>query len=87
MLLAEKGVQGYEQVPVNVLKGEPRERSMLGELMRIKGEAVSIADLHLAPILAYVVLTPHRDELLALPGLGDWWTRITARDSFKSTAP
>lgn len=68
-------------------------RLVLGELMRIRGnspylagDAVSIADFYLAPILAYVLLTPHKDEVLALQGIGDWWTRITARDSFQLTA-
>ncbi|MFC0400181.1 glutathione S-transferase family protein [Paraburkholderia rhizosphaerae] len=189
MLLAEKGFTDYEQVPVNVLKGEPREsehlvrhpfgkvpvvdvdgfrimetsaimryldtvlpgpsltpatpkdrarmdmvtsivdsygygplvsvagyylfpdfiggqnddalkaaleksRVVLNELMRIKGEspylagdALSIADLYLAPIVNYVALTPHSDEILALPGVGPWWDRVVAHDSFRSTAP
>jgi glutathione S-transferase len=190
MLLAEKGVSGYEQVPVDVLKGEPRgeehltrhpfgkvpvvevdgfriietaaichyldevvpgprltpadpkdrarmdmvtgivdsygygpmiggvaayhlfpdfvggkndaahqdglvrTRRVLAELMRIKGGspwlaggALSIADLYLAPVFAYVALTPHRDDFLAMPGMTDWWQRMTARDSFASTQP
>jgi hypothetical protein len=32
--------------------------------------------LYLALIFAYMALTPHQDEFLALPGLEDWWERI-----------
>jgi glutathione S-transferase len=71
-----------------------RSRLVLNELMRIKGDApylagsvLSIADLYLAPIMAYVALTPHRDEMLALTGVGEWWERVTAHESFRSTAP
>ncbi len=49
------------------------------ELMKIKdddpwlaGPAISVADLYLGPILAYICLTPHRDEFLALPGVAPW---------------
>ena len=53
----------------------------------LAGNELSIADLYLAPSLAYVTRTPHKDEFLALPGVGEWWTKIEALDSFKSTAP
>ena len=66
----------------------------LGELMRIKGESpylagpeLSVADLYLAPIIAYVTMTPHKDEFLALPGVADWWERVSALDCFRATAP
>jgi glutathione S-transferase len=71
-----------------------KSRLVLNELMRIKGDSpylagsvLSIADLYLAPIMAYVALTPHRDEILALTGVGEWWERVTAHESFRSTAP
>jgi len=54
----------------------------MSELMRIRdsphlaGEEVSIADLYLAPFFAYLALTPHRDEFVGLPGVGEWWERI-----------
>ena len=53
----------------------------------LAGDAISIADLYLAPVLAYVAMTPHRDEFLDRPGTRDWWQRITSRESFRSTAP
>ena len=75
-------------------KGIADSKLALGQFMRIKGaspwlagDALSIADLYLAPSLAYVTKTPHKDEFLALPGVKDWWTKIEALDSFKATAP
>jgi glutathione S-transferase len=52
----------------------------------IAGE-LSLADLYLAPIAAYFALTPDAETLLAVPGLQDWWARIQALDSFKTTKP
>jgi len=70
-----------------------KSRLVLNELMRIKGDApylagsvLSIADLYLAPIMAYVSLTPHWDEIVALAGVGEWWDRVTAHACFQSTA-
>ncbi|WP_428393023.1 glutathione S-transferase family protein [Lichenicoccus sp.] len=67
---------------------------VIGELMRIRGgspylagQDVSIADLYLAPILAYVAMTPHKDEFLGLPGVQAWWELISGRASFGSTQP
>jgi glutathione S-transferase len=71
-----------------------KSRRVMSELVRIRGsspylagEEVSIADLYLAPVFAYLALTPHRDEFVGLPGVGEWWERISARDSFRSTQP
>lgn len=71
-----------------------KSRQVLSELMRIKGDApylagadLSIADLYLAPLLAYVTMTPHRDEFLGLPGVGEWWQRVSGRESFRATQP
>ncbi len=74
--------------------GLVRSRAVLTELMRIKGSSpflagneVSIADLYLAPLFAYIALTPHLEEFAGLPGFGEWWERISSRDSFKATQP
>lgn len=73
-------------------EGLAQGRTVLAEIMKIRGgdrfiagEAVSLADLYLAPIMAYVVLTPHEEEFLALPGVGAWWAAVTALRSFKAT--
>ena len=69
-------------------------KKVIGELMRIKGGSpylagadVSIADLYLAPILAYVTMTPHKEEFLHLPGVQAWWDLVCSRESFRSTQP
>jgi glutathione S-transferase len=71
-----------------------RSRHVLTELMRIRGpspylagDSLSIADLYLAPIFAYLTLTPHGDEFVGMPGVGEWWDRISGRESFRSTQP
>ena len=52
----------------------------------IAGE-LSLADLFLAPIVFYVSLTPDLADLLEVPGLTDWWTRIQGLPSFQETQP
>lgn len=52
----------------------------------IAGE-LSLADLYLAPIAAYVSMTPDKDDLFAAEGFAPWWTSIQALPSFKSTQP
>ena len=52
----------------------------------IAGE-LSLADLYLAPMLFYVGLTPDKDAVLAVPGVSEWWTKVQALPSFKSTTP
>ncbi|MEN3792889.1 glutathione S-transferase family protein [Fulvimarina sp. MAC3] len=67
----------------------------LTQLMKIKGsdqylagEQISIADLYLAPLVAYITMTPHKDEFLSeIDGLSDWWELISNRESFKATDP
>lgn len=52
------------------------------------GEAISLADLHLAPLMAYLVATPEGSaRLAARPGLSGWWERMAARESIKRTEP
>ncbi|MET1029244.1 MAG: glutathione S-transferase family protein [Dongiaceae bacterium] len=52
----------------------------------IAGE-LSIADLFLAPIIAYVAMTPDKDRLFDVDGFSDWWTKIQALPSFQATQP
>jgi glutathione S-transferase len=74
--------------------GLAKTRRVLSHIMHIKGASpflagadVSIADLYLAPPFAYLALTPHLDEFLAMDGVSAWWQRISTRDSFVSTQP
>jgi glutathione S-transferase len=57
-----------------------------GDSPFIAGE-LSLADLYLAPIACYLSLTPDKDTLFDVPGFADWWTKIQALESFKSTQP
>lgn len=69
-------------------------KKIMRELMRIKGDSpylagqdVSIADLYVAPIFAFITMTPHKDEFLRLPGVQAWWELISSRESFRATRP
>ncbi len=75
-------------------KGIEDGKRVMTEFMKIKGDApwllgheLSLADLYVAPVFAYVTLTPHKDEFLAVPHVGAWWDKIASTESFKSTAP
>jgi len=46
---------------------------------------LSLADLYLAPIAAYVSMTPDAATLFATPGFNDWWSKIQALESFQQT--
>ena len=54
----------------------------------LAGTALTLADLFLAPILYWVVLTPEGKAALAgRDGIARWRERIAARPSFKDTMP
>lgn len=73
----------------------PHVRKALGELERIlggdqfvAGSALSLADLHLAPIFAYMSGTPESADLLGPHAkLAAWWHRMSERPSIAKTAP
>jgi len=73
----------------------PRARSsiaafegLLADGPYLAGDALSLADLHLVPVLAYAVQTPEGAALLAAaPRLTEWWARMQARPSVIETAP
>ncbi len=68
-------------------------REVLAFAMRQRGDApfiagnLSLADLYLAPILAYVSLTSDAAALLGVDGVEDWWARIGELPSFHATWP
>jgi glutathione S-transferase len=52
------------------------------------GPGVSLADLHVAPIMAYFSQTPEGKDLLARsPKLTRWWQEMSARPSMARTQP
>lgn len=53
----------------------------------LAGSALTLADLHAAPMLALFARTPEgRDLIPRHPRLAAWWSAISARESFVATA-
>jgi glutathione S-transferase len=49
---------------------------------------MSLADLHLAPMMSYFVRVPEGNAMLAnFPALSAWWGWISAQDSLRMTDP
>ena len=62
------------------------EALFVGEFLA--GKALSLADLHLAPIYDYFRQTPEGESLLSgAPKLSRWWSTMSRRPSLESTAP
>lgn len=67
----------------------PKARLCIAEIVRLMGEGpylagdrLSLADLMLAPHIAYFLATPEGAEIVAPhPTLAAWWTRIDGRQS------
>lgn len=54
----------------------------------LAGDSLSLADLHLAPVLAYFSGTPEGQSLMpACPQLARWWVAVSARPSMAKTQP
>jgi glutathione S-transferase len=52
----------------------------------LTGAALTLADLHAAPMFAYFNVAPEAHQLLAsYPGLMEWWNRMVTRRSMTST--
>ena len=75
-------------------EGLKNGKMVIAELMKIKGNApwlagseLSVADLYLAPLMAYLAMTPHIGEFTAIDGVSSWWEKVSALPSFTMTAP
>lgn len=61
---------------------------MIGDQEYLAGNAISLADLHLAPVFDYFSATPESGPILEdKPNLNAWWQRVGARDSMQKTKP
>jgi glutathione S-transferase len=61
---------------------------LLGENRWLAGQELSLADLHLAPIIAYFRETPEGQAMLKPhPSLARWWEAIAGRSGMQKTAP
>ncbi len=77
-----------------VLAGLEAARVVLGALEGLvegrwmAGDAVSLADLHLGPMMAYFVAAPEGAAMLAgYPRLSAWWARMRARPAMVASDP
>lgn len=53
----------------------------------IAGAERTLADFHLAPIIAYVAMTDDADQVFSVAGFASWWQHVQSLESFTSTAP
>lgn len=53
----------------------------------LAGDAPTLADYFLGPIMFYVSLTPDAGEVMSVPGIAGWWEAMQAHDTFAKTAP
>ena len=88
-------VLGRRTNPQIVRKAVPAMRQSLRALESLAaddeflcGDALSLADLHLAPIVHYFADTPEGKRILpTLPKLARWWPAMRERDSMRWTLP
>jgi glutathione S-transferase len=61
---------------------------LMGDGVYLAGDALSLADLIMAPPFGYFVMTPESRELLKPHArLNAWWARMSARDSLQRARP
>ena len=58
-----------------------------GDATWLAGDAPSLADYFLAPIMFYVSLTPDAGRLMAVPGAPEWWEAMNGVETFRTTEP
>ena len=95
------GSAGYHLFPDflgNPSEAQHREtveqaEKLLRLLMEKKGNdpwlaagGLTLADIHLGPIMFYVSLTPEKERLIK-GATAEWWQRISGVESFKATEP
>jgi glutathione S-transferase len=88
-------MQGGTADEAEIAASLPQAKRCLAEFARLLGadtwfggNTISLADLHLAPVMAYAVSTPEgADMLAAQPTLKAWWGRIGERPSMAKTPP
>ena len=68
-------------------------RTVIEFVVKTRGDSpfiaggLSLADLYLAPVIAYVAMTQDKDAVLGIEGFSEWWDRVQALPSFKTTQP
>ena len=84
----KRGIDSDEAKITDALaKGETAAAALeaiLGDRAFLAGDALSLADLHAAPMIAYLVKAPEGAALLARhPRLETWWSAVADRPSVK----
>ena len=88
------GEEGHTPDEARIAAGLARSATVLDELEKaleaqgfLAGEAVSLADLHAAPMMAYFRIAPEGAQALARHArLAAWWERMNGRSSLRRTA-
>ena len=60
---------------------------MMGGARFLAGDALSLADLYLVPVIHYLMMTDDKALLDRFPGLTRWWRSMNERPSVTKTAP
>jgi glutathione S-transferase len=86
------GEQADEQAIRDGLQASPRVLQSLeglaDEAAFLLGDRISLADIHLAPMIAYFAQAPEGADLLARQRkLAAWWDRLAVRPSMVATDP
>ncbi|MBS4046128.1 MAG: glutathione S-transferase family protein [Alphaproteobacteria bacterium] len=87
---ARRGVAADEQKVASSLPKAAACHAVLAEILGdqgyLCGAAMSLADLHAAPMLACLAMTEEgRSMMMAHPQLAQWWQRMAARASMAQT--
>lgn len=86
---------GEEFEPDNVTRGLAGSHPVLTALdgiaqegLQLNSRDISLADIHLAPMIAYFTMVPEAAKLLAdFPALSAWWSTLQNRSSLIGTDP
>jgi glutathione S-transferase len=86
---------GRESDPNEVRRGLDAAPRAIGALENLAGQgtflcgdALSLADIHLAPMIGYFTLVPEGSELLSRHSrLAHWWAAMSRRAAFEATTP
>lgn len=78
-----------------VQRGLEAARGVLAALERLVGDTeylcgadVSLADIHLAPMIGYFAMAEEGDALLRMQHeLSNWWSTMSARTAYRATRP
>ena len=78
-----------------VEQARPMVERCLAEFSRLKGNdtylagpELSLADLYLAPVFAYLTMTPDAEALLrSHGGFQSWWQAMSSRPAMEKTKP